>query len=76
MCCVIHLAGSQESVHIEQEDHLRKFHDMEPAGKEGIYIAFRYSRCIVKYLLHTLKGKSGEKSPPIFIALKHPPTSA
>ena len=35
MCCVIHLAGSQESVHIEQEDDLGKFDDMEPNGKEG-----------------------------------------
>ena len=35
MCCVIHIAGSQESVHIEQEDDLGKFDDMEPTGKEG-----------------------------------------
>ena len=35
MCCVIHLAGSQESMLIEEEDDLGKFDDVEPTGKEG-----------------------------------------
>ena len=32
MCCVIHLAGSLESMHIEEEDDHGKFDDMEPTG--------------------------------------------
>lgn len=33
-CCVIHLDGFQESVHIEQEDgNLGKYSDVKPAGK-------------------------------------------
>ena len=35
MCCVIHIAGSQVSMHIEEEDDLGNFYYMEPIGKEG-----------------------------------------